>query len=390
MAAYLLIFIAALFSPIGIDLYLGVSPYFLRDINWDPSLVFSAFLGGVAMGHLISGRLYDQFGPKCLFFIACACGVGSGLLQIMAVSEVVFLLTRGLQGVSAAFFLIFATTYIQELVKKEDLDKHYARLNGSMNVIPATFPAIGLMVWQADASTPWVGVSAVWILLCFVTACWGWFGKLPGKPQQTPFVRSATTAEKRPVEFYRFAWLAIGSLTGLFMYCAAVFPILTLHYQLSNSMAAIYFAGNGAIMFAAGWLSGRKKGRSPSPILRSAALLSCAAILLALSQTLDFGAGHFMIACSIFCLGFIPTIAHSHAGAMRYISVRKGEANGFIAWWQMILGAAATAILGLFTATEQEWLLAGVFGGLAVYSILLHRSINDDQFSQSKPRPSKL
>lgn len=388
---YGVIFAAALFSPIGIDLYLGVSPLLAQTTGWSAEWVFSFFLMGIALGHLFSGRIYDRYGPGRTLLAAVAIGVLSGILQLMSADMYLFFSSRLLQGVSAALFIVFSTTYIKEVVDGEHLGKHYGRLNGVMNVIPATFPAIGLAAWSPDHALSWWGLSLIWIALCILPAIMAKQANVPmtsANLRHQSETREETQDRQRP--FYLFAGLAISSLMGLFMYCALVFPVLTLHYGLSPSTVALYFAGNGLIMLCVGTAAG-KLFSSPASALKVSALLSVlSGVVLVLPTEWMAGAMSFMVSCTLFCIAFIPMISNSHAYAMQYVLRDAGKANGFIAWWQMVMGAAATALLSLFLVTTQLWLLALVFGVLSLYTYWLHRRVSYDQFSSCRADTSVI
>ncbi|WP_347401708.1 multidrug effflux MFS transporter [Alicyclobacillus mali (ex Roth et al. 2021)] len=348
-------------APLSIDMYLPALPSMARDLHAATSvaqLSLTACLLGLAVGQLFAGPLSDALGRKRpllvglgLYLLASfACGLMPSAWGLVAV--------RVVQGLCGSAAIVIARAIARDLFSGVELTRFFSLLMLVNGVAPILAPVIG---GQLLRFTNWRGVFL--ILGCVGLALWLWsFAGL----------RETLEVERRNRAGLGGALRAFGVLFGdpvfvayafsqglvsaaMFAYISGSPFVLQDIYGLSPQAFSACFAANGVGIVVASQISGQFARRIDGrKIFRFGVILAALGGLgLLASLVLNFGL--YAILPSLFvlvsCVGIVSTLGSSLA--MQHHGRQAGSAAGLIGVSQLMLGAAATPLVGLGGAHDS-------------------------------------
>jgi len=376
-------------APLSIDMYLPALPSMARDLHAATSvaqLSLTACLLGLAVGQLFAGPLSDALGRKrpllvglgLYLFASFACGLMPSAWGLVVV--------RMVQGLCGSAAIVIARAIARDLFSGVELTRFFSLLMLVNGVAPILAPVIG---GQLLRFTDWRGVFA--ILGCVGAALWLW---------SLVALRETLEVERRNRAGLGGALRAFGALVrdpvfvayafsqglvsaAMFAYISGSPFVLQDIYGLSPQAFSACFAANGIGIVIASQISGhlarRIEGRK---IFRFGVILAALGGLgLLASVLLGFGLPGILPSLFVLvsCVGIVSTLGSSLA--MQHHDKQAGSAAGLIGVSQLLLGAAATPLVGLGGSHDSLPMGAviavadvGALAWYAVWSLVIART----------------
>jgi MFS transporter, DHA1 family, multidrug resistance protein len=378
----LLIFILGMLSAIGpfsIDMYLPGFPAIAADLNTTVDGVaysLSSFFIGICLGQLICGPLLDRFGRKKPLVIGLSIYILASLGCFLSTSIEALIAFRFLQALGGCVGMVAPNAIVRDVFPVEQTARVFSLLILILGVSPILAPTVGSYVvatlgWQAV----FVVLAAVTTLLLLVVIRW-----LPeSRRADASFSLRPAAIARGYVQVLRVPAFTIYALAGavasagLFAYLAGSPFVFMELYGLSEQQYGMLFGFIAAGLIASSQLNRRLlKSYSSAQILRvvlisqsSVGLLmvaGAAAGVLGLYSTLT------LLFLFISCQGF--TFPNSAALAMAPVTQGVGSASAMLGALQMVLGATASALVGvLFNGTALP--LLAIMGCCSVAGLLI-------------------
>lgn len=371
--------------PLTMDLYLPAFPQIERQLATSPALVQFTLTGafvGMACGQLIAGPLSDRIGrikPLVVaLFIYAAASTGCAL----APSIEVLIGLRTVQGVGASATAVIILAIVRDRAEGPLMVKLLARLQLINGVFVVASPAIGAQLLRL---TDWRGLF--WLLVAYgcviIVAALIVLARHESNPPERRALRQNARLRTDYRELardapYRTA-LGAGALlfAAMMSYMASSAFLFQGVFGLDETQYALIFGGHGALMIAGAQLSARLAGRVDITLVArwgGAGLFLVALVLLA-GQLLVPGWGllAFVIPLFLFTTLFGVVSPTLQGTALKNHGLRAGAAASLIGASNMVSGALAAPLVGLFgvTSTVPAATVMTVCTGLAATVLLI-------------------
>ncbi|MDH2424017.1 Bcr/CflA family efflux MFS transporter [Sphaerisporangium sp. TRM90804] len=368
----------AAFPPLGTDMYLpGLVPI-ARDLGAPVTavqLTLSAFLAGIAAGHLVLGPMSDRHGRR-VTLLAClaACAV-AGVLCVLAPTVWVLVAARLVQGFTAAAGVVIGRAVVLDLSRGRDATRLFAALTAVLAVTPVLAPLAGGVL---AATVGWRAVFAVLALISLLTLA----AALVALPETLPrrLRRRGSLAASLPEALallrdrvylgHALALaLAFGALTA---YAAAAPFVLTQVFRLSTAALSLTLAVNALALVTMAALSARLVYRLSSRRLLEAGLAvllaaSAALYVLAVAGRLPAAAFLPLLLVAVASLG--PVLGDAAAIALQRASHAPATGAALLGTLQFGVGALAAPLAGL-NGDRTAVLMPLVMGACAALALL--------------------
>lgn len=366
-------------GPFAIDMYLPALPEIGASLGADVSAVqwsLTAFFVSLGVGQLFYGPISDMVGRKpplyaglLLFTLASVgCALATDIETLVAL--------RFVQGLGAAAGMAIPRAVVRDLHTGTEAARLMSLLMLVFSISPLLAPLAGSGV---IAVTGWRGVFwavAVAAVAGLVLVSQGLQETRPAADRLDSSLGSALSGYALLLRDWHYLGLVfIGgcSMAGFFVYLAGSPFVLINHYGLTPVQYSLAFSVNAAAFFAAAQFNaqlGRRFGLVPTV---KAAVTGAGAVMVAmLSYYLAGGdqlavlLGLYFIASALMGL-VIPTtsvLALEEHGAI------AGTASALLGTLQMLIGAVAMGVVGLFATGKPLPMVVGMASG-ALMGLLL-------------------
>jgi DHA1 family bicyclomycin/chloramphenicol resistance-like MFS transporter len=356
----LLIFILGLLSAIGpfsIDMYLPGFPAIAANLHTTVDRVgysLSSFFIGICLGQLLCGPLLDRFGRKKPLLVGLVLYILASIGCSLSTSVETLIFFRFLQALGGCVGIVAPNAIVRDVFPVEQSAKVFSMLILILGVSPILAPTVGSYIVAN------IGWQPVFILLAVITtlillSVIKWLPESkkadPGislKP--IPILNGFRAILKEP-QFTTYAFASSISSAGLFAYIAGSPFVFMELYGVSEQHYGLIFAIVAAGLIGSSQLNNLLLRRyNSAQILRTVMSVQTLVGLLLITGIAKASIGLYSMIILIFlflsCQGF--TFPNGAALAMAPFTKVAGSASALMGAFQMVCGAIASALVGLF------------------------------------------
>ncbi|MDA5496981.1 multidrug effflux MFS transporter [Yersinia aleksiciae] len=357
-----------LLGPLGIDLYLPTIPAIAKGLNSSESLIQSTialFILVLGMGQLIAGPLVDKYGRKPIAIIGIVLYMLGAAMAALAVSPLMFVSSRLLQGVAVCCTAVVAFSGVRDRLNGNEAARAFGFLNGTLNIVPALAPLLGGLLaeafgWRAPF---WFlalyGLVVLILIICFL-----------------PETRPADTQPSNglPVKnylrilrddrFLTFSLVNAGAMGMALTYVSLAPNVLMVGAGLSPLQFSLAFGANGFWIMAVSFFANRiiqKVGRPTCLMVGSLLMaLGCLGLLFGLTQLSAETQNHwlvYMLPVASACAGLAFMMGPATSYALEPYANEAGVASALVGFVQMA-GGAGLGLLAMALPIEPKLSLA--------------------------------
>lgn len=359
-------------GPFAIDMYLPALPDIGRSLGAEVGavqLTLTAFFLSIGLGQLLYGPVSDRFGRKPPLYFGLGLFTLASIGCALATDVHTLVVLRFLQGLGAAAGMAIPRAIVRDLHTGADAARLMALLMLVFSVSPILAPLAGSAV---IALTGWrgvfwaVAVAAVAGLLLVrgaLSETRTRADRVGGSPGE---VLRAYALLLRDRHYMGLVLIGAFAMSGFFVYLAGSPFVLINHYGLSPTEYSLAFSLNalafiGAAQFT-GWL-GRRFGLAA--LARVAATASGVVMALLLAYYL-VGGDRLAVLMTLYFIAsafmglVIPTVS---VLALEEHGALAGTASALMGTLQMLCGAVAMGVVGLFANGEPLPMVIGMAVG---------------------------
>jgi DHA1 family bicyclomycin/chloramphenicol resistance-like MFS transporter len=373
-------------GPFAIDMYLPALPEIGASLGADVGAVqwsLTAFFIAIGVGQLFYGPVSDMVGRKAplyvgltLFTLASAgCALASDIQTLVAL--------RFVQGLGAAAGMAIPRAVVRDLHTGTEAARLMSLLMLVFSISPLLAPLAGSGVIAVAGWRAVFWVVAVAAVAGLVLVFRGLKETRAAADRRESSLASALAGYwllLRDRHYLGLVFIGGCSIAGFFVYLASSPFVLINHYGLTPVQYSLAFSVNAAAFFAAAQFTahlGRRFGLVPT--VKVAVTGAGAVMVTMLTYYLTGGdrlavlLGLYFVASGLMGL-VIPTtsvLALEEHGAI------AGTASALLGTLQMLIGAAAMGVVGLFSNGKPLPMVVGMASGalmgLAITWITLGR-----------------
>ena len=371
--------------PLTMDLYLSAFPQIERHLSTSPALVQFTLTGafvGMAVGQLVAGPLSDRVGRIRPLLVALVIYAIASTGCALAPSIEVLIGLRAVQGVGASATAVIILAIVRDRAEGPLMVKLLARLQLINGVFVVASPAIGAQLLRL---TDWRGLF--WLLVAYGCVILLATLLVLARHESNPPERRALRQNARLRTDYRElardglyrTALGAGALqfAAMMSYMASSAFLFQGVFGLDETQYALIFGGHGALMIAGAQVTARLAGRVDiTRIARAGGVgLFLVALTLLAGQLLVPGWGllAFVIPLFLFTTLFGVVSPTLQGTAMKNHGLRAGAAASMLGASNMVAGALAAPLVGLFgvTSTVPAAAVMTVCTGLSAVVLLV-------------------
>jgi DHA1 family bicyclomycin/chloramphenicol resistance-like MFS transporter len=344
-------------GPFSIDMYLPGFPAIATNLGTSVERVaysLSSFFVGICIGQLLCGPLLDRFGRKIPLCIGLVVYILASVGCSLSTSVEALIMFRFLQALGGCVGMVAPNAIVRDVFPVEQSARVFSMLILILGVSPILAPTVGSYVvahfgWQEVFVV--LAIIATLILIAVIK----WLPESKGADpnyslQPASIMRSFRTVLREP-QFTTYAFSGAIASAGLFAYIAGSPFVFMELYGVSEQEYGLIFALVAAGLIGSSQLNNLFLKRFTSAqILRTVLTVQSivGATLLAGIATGVIGLHGiiFLIFLFLSCQGF--TFPNCAALAMAPFKQGAGSASALLGAIQMVLGAIASAMVGLF------------------------------------------
>ncbi|CQJ62385.1 multidrug effflux MFS transporter [Yersinia intermedia] len=357
-----------LLGPLGIDLYLPTIPAIAKGLNSSESLIQSTialFILVLGMGQLIAGPLVDKYGRKPIAIIGIILYMLGAAMAALAVSPLMFVSSRLLQGVAVCCTAVVAFSGVRDRLNGNEAARAFGFLNGTLNIVPALAPLLGGLLaeafgWRAPF---WFlalyGLLVLMLIILFLPET---------RPVDTQPVKSLPIKNYlrilRDDRFLIFALVNAGAMGMALTYVSLAPNVLMVGAGLSPLQFSLAFGANGFWIMAVSFVANRiiqKIGRPTCLMMGSVLMaLGCLGLLFGLTQLSAEIQQHwlvYMLPVASACAGLAFMMGPATSYALEPYANEAGVASALVGFVQMA-GGAGLGLLAMSLPIEPKLSLA--------------------------------
>ncbi|GKT24814.1 multidrug effflux MFS transporter [Acidovorax sp. SUPP3334] len=362
-------------GPFAIDMYLPALPDIGRSLGAPVGAVqwsLTAFFLSLGAGQLLYGPVSDMVGRKpplyfglLLFTVASVgCALATEIEMLVAL--------RFLQGLGAAAGMAIPRAVVRDLHTGTDAARLMSLLMLVFSVSPILAPLAGSGV---IALTGWRGVFWA-VAVAAIAGLALVYGALretrPAADRVESSVGSAVRAYGlllRDRHYLGLVFIGGCAMSGFFVYLAGSPFVLINHYGLTPTQYSLAFSLNAAAFIGSSQFTGMLGERFGLVPLVKAAVSASGVVMVALLAYYLMGGDQLPVLIALYFVSsafmglVIPTtsvLALEKHGAI------AGTASALLGTLQMLSGAAAMGIVGLFANGEPLPMVIGMAAGALV------------------------
>ncbi|RYF26798.1 MAG: Bcr/CflA family efflux MFS transporter [Comamonadaceae bacterium] len=362
-------------GPFAIDMYLPALPAIGASLGADVASVqwsLTAFFLALGAGQLFYGPVSDMVGRKPPLYFGLALFTLASVGCALATDIQTLIALRFVQGLGAAAGMVIPRAVVRDLHTGNEAARLMSLLMLVFSVSPLLAPLAGSGV---IALTGWRGVF--WAVA--VAALAGLVlvnralteTRLPADRVGSD-LRSALTGYGvllRDGHFMGLVLISGCSIAGFFVYLAGSPFVLINHYGLTPVQYSLAFSVNAAAFFVSAQFTARLGVRYGLVSVVKVAVSAAGAVMVALLSYYLAGGDRLAVLLVLYfiasgCMGLvIPTtsvLALEEHGAI------AGTASALLGTLQMLIGAAAMGLVGLFATGKPLPMVVGMATGALV------------------------
>jgi DHA1 family bicyclomycin/chloramphenicol resistance-like MFS transporter len=357
-----------LLGPLGIDLYLPTIPAIAKGLNSSESLIQSTialFILVLGMGQLIAGPLVDKYGRKPIAIIGIILYMLGAAMAALAVSPLMFVSSRLLQGVAVCCTAVVAFSGVRDRLNGNEAARAFGFLNGTLNIVPALAPLLGGLLAEAFGwRAPFWFLALYGLLVLILIILF-----LPEtRPVDTQPVKSLPIKNYlrilRDDRFLIFALVNAGAMGMALTYVSLAPNVLMVGAGLSPLQFSLAFGANGFWIMAVSFVATRiiqKIGRPTCLMMGSVLMaLGCLGLLFGLTQLSAEIQQHwlvYMLPVASACAGLAFMMGPATSYALEPYANEAGVASALVGFVQMA-GGAGLGLLAMSLPIEPKLSLA--------------------------------
>lgn len=357
-----------LLGPLGIDLYLPTIPAIAKGLNSSESLIQSTialFILVLGLGQLIAGPLVDKYGRKPIATIGIILYMLGAAMAALAVSPMMFVGSRLLQGVAVCCTAVVAFSGVRDRLNGNEAARAFGFLNGTLNIVPALAPLLGGLLAEAFGwRAPFWFLALYGLLVLILIIVF-----LPEtRPADTQPVKSLPIKNYlrilRDDRFLIFSLVNAGAMGMALTYVSLAPNVLMVGAGLSPLQFSLVFGANGFWIMAVSFFASRviqKVGR-PACLMTGSLLmaLGCLGLLFGLTQLSAATQNHwlvYMLPVASACAGLAFMMGPATSYALEPYANEAGVASALVGFVQMA-GGAGLGLLAMALPIEPKLSLA--------------------------------
>ncbi|CNI80567.1 multidrug effflux MFS transporter [Yersinia vastinensis] len=357
-----------LLGPLGIDLYLPTIPAIAKGLNSSESLIQSTialFILVLGIGQLIAGPLVDKYGRKPIAIIGIVLYMLGAIMAALAVSPLMFVSSRLLQGVAVCCTAVVAFSGVRDRLNGNEAARAFGFLNGTLNIVPALAPLLGGLLAEAFGwRAPFWFLALYGLLVLILIIIF-----LPEtRPADTQPVKSLPIKNYlrilRDDRFLIFSLVNAGAMGMALTYVSLAPNVLMVGAGLSPLQFSLVFGANGFWIMAVSFFANRiiqKVGR-PTCLMTGSLLmaLGCLGLLFGLTQLSVETQHHwlvYMLPVASACAGLAFMMGPATSYALEPYANEAGVASALVGFVQMA-GGAGLGLLAMALPIEPKLSLA--------------------------------
>lgn len=353
-----------LLGPLGIDLYLPTIPAIAKGLNSSESLIQSTialFILVLGMGQLIAGPLVDKYGRKPIAIIGIILYMLGAAMAALAVSPLMFVSSRLLQGVAVCCTAVVAFSGVRDRLNGNEAARAFGFLNGTLNIVPALAPLLGGLLAEAFGwRAPFWFLALYGLLVLILIILF-----LPEtRPVDTQPVKSLPIKNYlrilRDDRFLIFALVNAGAMGMALTYVSLAPNVLMVGAGLSPLQFSLAFGANGFWIMAVSFVANRiiqKIGRPTCLMMGSVLMaLGCLGLLFGLTQLSAEIQQHwlvYMLPVASACAGLAFMMGPATSYALEPYANEAGVASALVGFVQMA-GGAGLGLLAMSLPIEPK------------------------------------
>ena len=359
-------------GPFAIDMYLPALPEIGASLGAEVGAVqwsLTAFFVAIGLGQLFYGPVSDMVGRKAplyggltLFALASTgCALASDIQTLVAL--------RFLQGLGAAAGMVIPRAVVRDLHTGTEAARLMSLLMLVFSVSPLLAPLVGSGVIAVAGWRAVFWVVAVAAAAGLVLVLRGLRETRTASDRRESSLASALAGYwllLRDRHYLGLVFISGCSIAGFFVYLANSPFVLINHYGLTPVQYSLAFSVNAAAFFVAAQFTaylGRRFGLAPTVKVAvsgaGAVMVTLLAYYLAGGDRLAVLLGLYFVASGLMGL-VIPTtsvLALEEHGAI------AGTASALLGTLQMLIGAAAMGVVGMFSTGKPLPMVVGMASG---------------------------
>lgn len=362
-------------GPFAIDMYLPALPAIGASLGAEVGAVqwsLTAFFISVGMGQLFYGPISDMVGRKLPLYAGLALFTLASVGCALATDIHTLVALRFVQGLGAAAGMAIPRAVVRDLHTGAEAARLMSLLMLVFSISPLLAPLAGSGV---IALTGWRGVFwvvAVAAVAGLVLVSQGLPETRPASERRESSLGSALAGYGlllRDKHYLGLVFIGGCSMAGFFVYLAGSPFVLINHYGLTPVQYSFAFSINAAAFFVSAQFNARLGRRFGLVRTVKAAVTAAGTVMMVMlgyylsgGDALAVLLGLYFVASA--CMGLvIPTtsvLALEEHGAI------AGTASALLGTLQMLIGAAAMGIVGLFANGEPLPMVVGMATGALV------------------------
>jgi DHA1 family bicyclomycin/chloramphenicol resistance-like MFS transporter len=373
----------AAYGPASMDGYIPGLPEVARQLGASTSLTqftVTAFLLGIAGGHIVFGSASDVLGRRRPLFAGLAVYIAAGMLCAVAPTIEVLIGARFVQGVAASAGIVLSRAIIRDLYAGAEAARHLSRLILVMGLAPILAPVVGGQLLRV---TSWRGI--------FVALAGLGLALLVGAVLTLP--ETLPPERRRPAELgttfrsfggllrdrvFRSYALLIGFGTGTIICYIAGSPfVLQEVYGASPQLYSVIFGAIALGMVTCSQINAALVMRhSPRRLLRLGVTMNVVAgigLVVVVLAGLGMGAVVACLALLFGSWGFVP--ANATALALTDHPRIAGAASALLGLAQYGVGALVAPLVGA-AGKDSAWPMALAICAFGLASALAVRAVS--------------
>lgn len=344
-------------GPFSIDLYLPAFPMISENLHTSVSKVMfslSSFFIGVSAGQLLYGPLLERYGRKRPLYLGLGLYLVASAGCAFAAQVDALIAFRFLQALGGCVGMVAARAMVRDLFSVEENAKVFSSLMLVIAVSPIVAPTLGGYISHAWG---WRAIFLVLMgLILIILAAVHFFLPNSKKPDPSvsfkpPAILKAFASVLVQPSFHVYALSGAVAYAAIYAYITGSPHVFMDHYGVSDKTYGWIFAVIATGLIVSGQINSlllnRFKGMRIVTVAMSAQVI-IGIILTGLMLWGDVSVYFVILLVMLFasCQGFI--FPNTSAMAMASFPHQAGNASALMGFIQMTLGAASSALVGMF------------------------------------------
>jgi len=376
----LLLGLLSAIGPFAIDMYLPALPAIGQSLHADIGAVqmsLTAFFLSLGAGQLLYGPISDMVGRKPPLYAGLLLFALASIGCALATDIQTLIVLRFIQGLGAAAGMAIPRAVVRDLHTGTDAARLMSLLMLVFSVSPILAPLAGSAV---IAFSGWRGVF--WAVTVAAVAGLAMMVKLldetrPASERVESSLGSALSAYwllLRDTHYLGLVFIGSFAMAGFFTYLANSSFVMIGHTRgLSPALYSVAFGVNAAAFIGASQFTGTLGERYGLVNLVKFGVVCCGAAMIAMFAYFAMGGDSIWVLIVLYFIasGFMGlVIPTTGVLALEMHGAIAGTASALLGTLQMLTGALAMAVVGLFTDGRPLPMVAGMAGGALIALVL--------------------